>query len=178
MVTLLNPDEILEQVNTDLTPEAIQRILDAEDAVIVRRFGDHDAISTLERIESDSEQNVWLPRRINSVSAVTEGDGVTQTALTVDTQYRVHADEGRVERLASLGTPINFLKIVDVTYAPEEDKAERKRVLTELVRASIERQVMRKESVGQQDYSYEAPKDWDEVRENIMRPLSHFLVFS
>jgi hypothetical protein len=175
-VGLINVDELKARVPTDLGDSALGQIIDEEEAEVVRRFGAHaDDGTVIETIDSEKACNVFLPRRIDSVSSITEGDGITQTALAV-ADYRVWPKEGRLERIATLGTTIEWQPHVIVTYTPQDDKKERQRVLLELCRISVERQVMRKETVGQQDYSYQSPDDWERERENVLSKLQHFLI--
>ncbi len=169
---LLNADEVKARVTTSLADPEITKIIEAEEAVIVRRFGANEG-SLIERIESDWARDVYLPRRIDSITTVTEGDGTTQETLTEDTDFRVWAEEGRVERVAELGAPIAFQRIVDITYVAEDDKVERRHALVELCRIAIERQAMKHEAVGQGDYSYTAP-NWEAEREKILKNLLHF----
>ncbi len=175
-MALINVDELRARVSTDLGDGSLGQIINEEEAEIIRRFGVHAEDGTvIETIDSEKACNVFLPRRIFSVSSVTEGDGITQTALAV-ADYRVWPNEGRLERIATLGITIEWQPHVIITYTPQDDKKERQRILLELCRISIERQVMRKETVGQQDYSYQAPEDWERERENVLSKLQHFLI--
>lgn len=173
---LINVDELKARVPTDLNDTALGQIIDEEEAEVVRRFGAHASSgSVVETIDSEKACNVFLPRRINSVSTVTEGDGITQTALA-PADYRIWPNEGRLERIATLGITIEWQPHVVITYTPQDDEKERQRILVELCRISIERQIMKKETVGQQDYSYVAPDDWEKEREKVLSKLQHFVI--
>jgi len=175
-VALISVEEIKSRIRTDLGDAPLGQIINEEEAEIVRRFGVHAEDGTvIETIDSEKECNVFLPRRIFSVSSVTEGDGITQTALAV-ADYRVWPNEGRLERIATLGITIEWQPHVVITYTPQDDKFERQRILLELCRISIERQVMKQETVGQQDYSYKSPDNWERERENVLSKLQHFLI--
>ena len=175
-MALISVEEFKGRVRTELEDASLGQIINEEEAEIVRRFGPHAEEGTvIETIDSEKACNVFLPRRIFSVSTVTEGDGITQTALAV-ADYRVWPKEGRLERIATLGITIEWQPHVVVTYTPQDDKFERQRILLELCRISVERQVMKQESVGQQDYSYKAPNNWEEERERVLSKLQHFLI--
>ncbi len=176
MAALLSADDIRTRVATDLDDDPIEQIIAEEDAEIVRRFGSvAESLPIVERVDSEKQCNVYTPRRISTVALIAEGDGVTQTNLVVG-DYRIWEKEGRIERLSALGTLAAWRPIVDVTYTPESDTIERKRVLLELCRISLERRAMLKESVGQSDYTFETPKDWEKERERLLSKLDHFLL--
>lgn len=174
-MALLNADDVRVRVATDLKDDAIEQIIDEEEAEIVRRYGPEADADAVERIDSEEACNIYTPRRIDTVTLIAEGNGVTQTNLTA-TDYRIWEKEGRVERLSALGTIAEWQPIVDITYRPESDTAERKRVLLELCRISLERRAMLKESVGQSDYTFQAPLNWEAERERVLSKLGHFLL--
>lgn len=177
MASLLNADEITVRVATDLADDAIEQIIIEEEAEITRRFGPVADTDAVERVDSEKACDVYTPRRIDTITLIAEGNGVTQTNLVAD-DYRVWETEGRIERLSALGTLAEWQPIVDITYRPESDADERKRVLLELCRISLERRAMLKESVGQSDYTFEAPKNWEEERERVLSKLGHFLLIA
>ncbi len=175
MVALLNADEVRARVATDLDDDPIEQIIKEEEAEIVRRFGPAADADAVERVDSEKACNIYTPRRILSVTLIAEGDGVTQTNLVVG-DYRIWEGEGRIERLSALGTLAAWQPIVDITYRPESDKEERKRVLLELCRISLERRAMLKEAVGQSDYTFQSPASWEDERERVLSKLGHFLL--
>jgi hypothetical protein len=173
-VAILNAEEVLQRIVTDLDSATVDRIIAEEEAEIVRRFGNGIA-SVVDTIDSEKKGNVYLDRRFASITTVTEGDSITQT--TVDsTGYHQWLDEGRLERIGTTGLIIAWQPIVVVTYVPQDDKTERQRILLELVRLATERQAMKSESVGQSDYIYKTPDDWEREREKILAKLSHFVI--
>ncbi len=174
-MALLNADEIRVRVATDLDDDAVEAVIVEEEAEIVRRFGPAADADAVERVASEKQCNVYTPRRILTVTLIEEGDGVTQTGLVAG-DYRIWEKEGRIERLSALGTLAAWQPIVDITYRPESDAAERKRVLLELCRISLERRAMFKEAVGQSDYTFQSPASWEEERERVLSKLGHFLL--
>ncbi|KKN48918.1 hypothetical protein LCGC14_0648160 [marine sediment metagenome] len=174
-MALLNAEEVLQRIVTDLESTAIDAIIAQEEAEIIRRFGDDASTPVVDTIDSEKKCNVYLDRRFASITTVTEGDRITQ--VTVDaTGYQQWPNEGRLERIGTTGLVIAWQSIVVVTYLPEDDKTERQRILLELIRLAMDRQAMKSESVGQSDYIYKAPEDWEREREKILAKLNHFVI--
>lgn len=176
MSTLLNISEVKDLIRTDFSDGAINALIDREEGEIVRRFGPNTG-SITDIFDGVISENIWVDRRIDSVTSVEEStDNFVTIDLLTSTEFRVFTDEGRIQRLSS-GFKVKFEPDVRVIYTPVDDQEERKAVLIELVRVGLERQVMIRESVGQGDYAYEAP-NWEDVRRQLYTRLRPFAVVS
>jgi hypothetical protein len=195
-MSLISTTEVRARISTDFADQPLQAMIDQEEAEITRRYGPHsDGVvttvvertigsrgrgSALVNLESgrtflgrDSISTVFTRRPIAAVVTVKESSNgfVSSTTLAAN-QYRL-LDEiaGVVERISS-GVGVGFLSDVEVSYIPEDDTMERKRVLMELVRVATDRTAMRAESVGG-EYSYKTPDDWETEREKLLTRLAH-----
>lgn len=165
---LLTAAEVRKLVQTALSDDDLQVIVDREDREIVKRFGAHyhetgetpDAVT--ETVESNNVRNLYLRRCLASVSAITEDDVALAAA-----SYRVWGSQGRIERLPAGST---WGDVVAITYVPADDNDTRKAVLVELTRIAVERTAMKSESVGG-EYSYTAP-DWEALRSQQLNRLA------
>ncbi len=183
MPSLVTPQEVQALVQSSLSTNQIQEVIDREETELIRRFGAHTNIdaTTLVRLVEDLvglQTSVFVDRRINTVASITVSldafvTNVTPVSDRID--YRVFADEGRIER-ALLGVPIKWERDVRVTYTPYDDDDVRKSCLIDVVRIALERQAFQSESVAG-EYSYRAP-DWEQARESIYGRLKPFAMIS
>lgn len=170
-MSLITPEQVRATVKTALSETQLQAIIDDEEALLVARYGAHgdgttNITDTYEAPAHDGV-NLFLRRPAASVYAITVAAKGGGTATTLSsTVYQVYAREGRIEHLGN-GWGIG---VVNVTYAPIDDRPLRRRVLTELVRLSIEQTAMQTESVAG-EYSYTAP-NWEARRASICRRLA------
>ena len=168
-MSLVTIADVRALVQTSLSNENLQSIIDREEFEIVERFGAHYAVtgetpaSVTETLEGDAKRNLYLRRRIASVSAIID-DGATLTTSS----YRLWGKQGRIERLP-LGAA--WGDVVQVTYVPYDDNLTRKAVIIELVRIALNRTAMKSESVSG-EYSYTAADNWETERNKILRRLS------
>ena len=167
--TLLTVGELREHLETDLSDEALQRILNAEEAEIVRR---HGPTATQAETLDGGETLLFLSRTASSITSVveTESDNLTQTTLASD-DYRL-LPAGKVERLVTGTNPASYwAHLVTVTYVPEDQAAQRRLVLVQLAMLAAKYNAMKSESVGGGDYSGTS-LDYTLERERLLRSLS------
>lgn len=166
MTTLLTLDAVRANVETDLSNDALQRVIDGEDAYIRKMVGPHDGEFT-ETIRGEGYL-LWLTKQAASVSLVKE--------------YGWRADPQRPQTLAATAYTIEqyghalwrrylaWDTFVDVTYTPVEENALRIKALIELVRLAAQDTGVANQRVG--SYSSVAfPRD--EERRRIIAPLRH-----
>lgn len=152
-------------LNTPLTDENLQEVIDRVEAQITERVGapQTDAYATtLAKTLRGEGENLFMPTEIYSVVSVVE-DTVTLDA----TEYQTYGG-GVIERLP-LGT--SWGDRVTVTYKPADDRKKRTQVIIDLVRLTLERTAMRQEAVGG-EYSYIAPANWDAEFRKAMKRLT------
>jgi len=103
-----------------------------------------------------------MPTGIYSVTSIVEDDA-TLTA----SQYRVWGNGGVIDRLPS-GS--DWGSVCVVTYKPVDDRFRRVPVIVDLLRLTLERTAMQSENIAG-EYSYSAPKDWDDEYRKTMKRL-------
>ena len=165
--TLLTVSQMREHLETDLTDEALQRILNAEEAEIVSRYGAH--ATATEMLPGDGEWLI-LERTPSTITSVTEiADNVSTVLATND--YRIWP-KGKLERL-NTGTNARtyWAPIVTVVYVPEDATAQRRGVLIRLVTLAAKYAGLKSESVGSGDYSMSSA-DYTAEREALLRSLA------
>jgi len=173
-MSLLNVAEARELLQTGLGDAGLQRVIDREEAWLVRNFGAHyvDVNTTVVETLTGGGASLFLRRPLTSVLSVVEGG----TTLTTD-DYRVWAGQGRLERLPAgsqwLSGAAKWLPDVTivVTYVPFNDNDQRKEAIIDLARLAMERTAMKSESIAG-EYSYTAwDGGWDAERAKVMRRL-------
>lgn len=150
-MTLLTVTQLRGHVESDLDDTALQRLLDSEDAEIVRLFGPVSSATELHAGGADVVQLV-LDRQIASITSVTEVVDGTSTTLSAD-DYRQWWGQS-LERLDDGTNPrSSWGERVTVVYVPNDATAQRTAVLIQLVQLALRYTGLRQESVGQGDYA-------------------------
>ena len=159
------PAEVMEHVDTDLSDDALQRLIDSEWADIVQRFGSEDApVDDL----TGGGARIWLGRKADSITSVVERSA-DDTAITLATaDYRVENGGWSLRRLDT-GTNArgSWDYLVRVTYASDR-AAIFMRVCIDLVKLAIQDKALESERVG--DHS-ESHWDYQAEREKRMGSL-------
>ncbi len=168
-MSLLSVTEARELLKTGLNDAGLQRVIDREEAWIVRNFGAHYVDTNTTVVETlmleTAGESLFLRRVIASLSSIVE-DGVTLAAA----DYRLWGGQGRVERLPA-GTRWLPRVVITVTYVPFNDNELRKEAVIDLARLALERTTMQSESIAD-EYSYTvAEGGWDAQRAKVMRRL-------
>jgi hypothetical protein len=167
-MSLLSLDQCRSTVNTGVSDVDLQAIIDREEADLVDRLGDagDGATARSETVAiASGSSNVYLSRRIASVTSVEEAPPGGSYSTVATTGYEVWARQGRVERVSG-----SWAGRVRVTYVPTDERPRWRRALIELVRIALERTAMKEESVAK-EFSYTAPADWELERDTIYRTL-------
>lgn len=136
MPSLLSPDDIREfEPAPELSDEALQLLIDAAEAEIVRYAGDPDA--AIEWV-AGGQQVIVLGRQAASVTSIVEqADGPSPVTLSSD-DYEIDPSGFLIYRLRTGTNPRwRWWGRVVVTYAPVGDDAIRAGVEVDLVRLMI-----------------------------------------
>lgn len=168
-MALLSVAEIRALIPSSLTDEALQAVIDREDAAIVAAYGAHySAGQTItEAFDSQGFKNLYMARPVASVTTITEATvGYTAETLAA-ADYYLWGRQGRIERLPRSRA---WGDVVTVTYAPADDNALRESILVDLVRLALERKALQSESIAG-EYSYTTGANWDRERGAILRRL-------
>lgn len=140
-MALVTTDIIRQHVETDVTSAAIDRIIAATEAEVVKRYGPHhaDGGAVVEAFTMDSPTDVlWLSRKASSItSAVCRYVGDLATAdVTVDATGYVLENGGRsLRRIGDYWAPITT-----VTFVRTDDDAQRVDVIIDVVKAALDYQ--------------------------------------
>lgn len=164
-MSLVSVDEVRALIETPLEDEALEALIEREEAVLVKRIGpNYDADTPLVETVEGRGKSLFLSRPITSITSIEEARclGGEMTELTTDEFHSWHA-EGRLMRLPRWTC---WGEVVTVTYQPEDDTETRKALLIELLRLTLDRTGLKSENVAG-EYSYTAP-DWDASRDRLL----------
>ena len=165
MSTKPTTTEVGARVETDLGADDLQRIIDAAHADVVLYYGEDS-----QHVEhaGGGERYVYLTRQSDSITAVVESVGETDTTLSSD-DYDV-TDRGWSLRRTTDGTNPRgtWNARVKVTYVPEIDRR-RFDVVVDLVKLSLANSGFDSESTG--DYSTAHTADYATKRRAILSRL-------
>jgi len=135
-MSLITTDELREHVETDLAEEALQRVIDANEKEIVRKFGAHT--TQVDYVEPGRSDCLFLSRAPSEITEVVERWGDTDTTLSAD-DYELVANWRRLNRLSTGTNPTSYWgELVKVTYTPADRNDERKLVLVDLCKLELE----------------------------------------
>jgi hypothetical protein len=173
-MALLTVAQIRAHIDTDLTDEALGRLIDDADEEIIGWAGAADEETDTMR-HCELANVLFLSRRGSEVSEVIEQIGDDETTLDPD-DYRLRNNGTQIERLGTGTNPRStWGEIVTVTYAPVDRTARRVRVLIDLVRLAVQYSALKSESVG--DYSASSA-EYEAEREKILGRLREGLSFA
>lgn len=166
MTSLVSAEVAKKQINTSMSDEDLQEIIDRIEAEITAQIGapwanDSTPSEVVRTVRGDGI-SLFLPTGIYSVTSIVE-DSV---ALTAD-DYRVWGNGGVIDRQpigSSWGT------VCVVTYKPTDDRFKRIPAIIDLLRITLERTAMRSENIAG-EYSYTAPDNWDAEYRKVMKRL-------
>ncbi len=171
-MAILTVSQLQEHIETDLGDDAIQRLADATEEMIVREAGDTTAVTETRNewgFPWGRHRVIYSSRPITTISSIKERSHPddTQTTLATD-DYR---QEG-VRRLIRLQEGTNPRQLwaphVELIYTPESDTNIRELVQIDLVKMAIMYSGALKETEG--DFSF-----WhhDTAKETaaLLRPL-------
>jgi hypothetical protein len=174
--SLITPTELREHMASALTDAALQRIIDAEEAEIVTRFGE-TAAAQVEEFEEECPGSLIFPkRRAQSVSSIVElwpdrfiGGLVP---LTLDaTDYEIVPGGKQVRRLDTGAHPSReWGGRVTLTYVPVVETSKRVLALINLCKLNLQFNGLDSESVGGGEYRMDSG-DYDAKREKILAGL-------
>jgi hypothetical protein len=166
-MSLITITEFREHYETDLSDTALQRIIDSQEALMVRRFGPHE---TQSQVFNPNYSKVLYPyRRISSIMSIVEKVGDEETTLETD-DYDVIATGRRIDRLSTGTNPRTYWEgRVTVIYVPTGQADERKMVLIDLCKLTCEYNALKSENSG--DYSM-SQKEYKKERDELLSQLN------
>ena len=132
-MALLTVSEAREAIDTSLTDDRLQELLDAAEQDIIDAAGDSSS-----QTEHAKGGHSWLvlSRPVGTVSSVTERADTSSTLVLSADDYRV--DGYRIKRLTTGTNPRSWWDgLVKVVHAPASTAAERKRAQVALVNLEL-----------------------------------------
>ena len=169
-MALVTIAELKEHIETDLSDTALQRIIDANDAMIIARFGALVAETETRyfgMVEVSSAM-FWLARMASAVTSAIETIGTTDTTLSAD-DYSLDSNGMILRRLATGTNGAEFWgEKVIVQYVPQDKTAQRTLALVNLCRIDIITNGLKLEATG--DYKA-VSADYSAEREKIIAEL-------
>jgi hypothetical protein len=165
MTSLVSPASARALINTSLSDENLQTVIDRVEAQITEKIGapqDNQYTTELIKTLRGEGCNLFMPTEIYSVVSIVE-DGTTLDAA----DYQSWSG-GVIERLP-YGATWGYRCVV--TYKPADDRFKRSQVIIDLVRMVLERTALKQESVAG-EYSYTAPDNWDAEFRKAMKKLT------
>lgn len=138
-MALLTADEVRDHVESDLVDDALQRIIDAADAEIIRRLG---ALASQTEVIPGDGLFIYLARKASSVTSITERYAVSGFSLSdlalAASDYDLLDDGYRIERLTTgTNAASRWNGQATVVYVPQDRTAERKMLLVQLVKSDL-----------------------------------------
>lgn len=160
MPSLVSVAELKARVGTNLADTDLQDLIDQEEALLNRLYG--SAAGPVIEKRLPIRAFVYTKRPITSVTTVKETDDGVETTLAA-ADYRVWP--WGLERVGK-----SWAELVEITYTPENDTLDRKRVIIELCRLTLAPRGVKSESIGG-EYSYTAA-DYTAEREKLIASLN------
>lgn len=164
-MSLVDIEEVRALIETPLEDEALEALIEREEAVLVQRIGpNHDPVVPLVETVDGRGKDLFLSRPITTITTIEEARclGDEMTELTAE-EFHIWHKQGRLTRLPRRTC---WGEVVTVTYQPEDDTETRKALLIDLLRLTLERTGLKSENVAG-EYSYTAP-DWDASRDRLL----------
>jgi len=164
---LLTVEQFRTHVKTTLADDAVQRILDANEAEIVRRFGAGSPVT--ETLYPLGHAYLFLSWPATAITSISETrDGVTTVLAAND--YSHAAGSNILRRLDTGTNSYSTWDLVTIAYTVTDATAERRRVLIRVSQFDIEnRPGVGSQSTADQSISYSSRLD--DEREEIFRSL-------
>tara|TARA_Y100000004_G_C8870176_1_gene392937 strand:- start:245 stop:820 length:576 start_codon:yes stop_codon:yes gene_type:complete len=156
--TLLTTAELLTHVESDLASATLQRILDAEEEEIVKRFGSHapddstDTSQTEKFYSVHGQKFIYLGREVASVTSVSETEsnkyGETTTTLSAN-DFEIYDNKRLLRKATGDNASSHWQDIVTVVYVPYDDRARRRLLLINLCKLALQYDATNSTSVGE-----------------------------
>ena len=166
-MALLTVTQIREHVETDLSDDALQRIIDSEDGEIIRRFG--APTTQTETFRASGGTHLFLSRLVTSITSVTEEVSGTSTTLAVD-DYDLWWNQALERDDSGTNARSTWGDKVTVVYVPQTTTPQRTLLLIQLVQLAVQYSGVQSDSIGAGDYSA-TYHDYQRERERLFRKL-------
>lgn len=165
-MALLTNAQTREHVESDLSDDALDRLIADADAEIIDRLG---AVATETQVLRGGGKELFLGRAATSISSIVERENEANTTLATN-DYTLRSDNRVVERLTT-GTNgrSTWAPLVTIAYVPVDTTARRKRLLVDLVRLACQHLGVAEQRLG--DVSVRALDDYQAARDRLFSSL-------
>lgn len=155
-MAILTVSQLQEHIETDLGDDAIQRLADAAEEMIVREAGRTSDVTETRNewgFPSGRHRIIYSSRPIASIESIKERDHPddTQTTLSAD-DYRQEGVRRLIRLQQGTNSRLLWAPHVELIYTPESDSDIRELVQIDLVKLSIMYSGAQKEKQGDFDF--------------------------
>lgn len=165
-MTLLTLAQVREHVETDLVDDALQRLIDAEDEELLKRFG---APTSQTEILRGGGTHLYLTRLVSTITSIAERVEDTTTTLATD-DYDLWWNQALERKDDGTNARDIWGERVTVVYVPQDQTSQRIMTLIQLVQLAVRYTGVQSESVGSGDYAV-GNLDYQHERERLLRKL-------
>lgn len=170
-MSILTVAQLREHIQSALTDDALQRLLDDSEAEIVRYAGGSGGITEL---IDGGYQRLPLTRAAGAISSITETVG--STVYTLDnTDYRLRADGYVLERLSINANHPSFYwrGLVTVSYTAVDIDSIRTLVQLDLIRLQLDFNAgLVSQKIGDWSQTYQQGQTQENLRDEILSRLT------
>ena len=165
---LMNAEKLRHHVETDLSDDALEELIQDADAAIVGMCGPHAINGAVEETVRGGDGKLFPARPIQTIEQLTEVTGTISTSLSSD-DYRAWHGGRMLERLQGGAHPrIRWGDQVHLTYQPVDDDHQRKMAIVRLVQLGIQYSGVQSERLGPYSSEY---LDYTRERDAILKQL-------
>lgn len=169
-MSVLTLSALRARIETPVGDGDLQALLDSIEQDIVDVIGNpyESATADISETHAGYGRDLFLARRVLSVTTVTEYDSLTDatgTELTENVGFAVWPKQGRLERIGG-----KWGAKVTVEYVPADDRLKWMEAEIDLVRLRLAHTAMKAESVGG-ELSYTAPDNWEKEKRRVIERL-------
>lgn len=141
-MALLTPAQLREHIETDLGDDALNRVLDAIEVEIIRRYGPHSDEFTEHHTPGCGDSYIFTTRPIDTAEDVTIVETFPgpagETIVTLSTDDYIVDDTSQIRRIQNGTNSREFwAAIADVTYTPVDDTTRRVMVQVDVARLDL-----------------------------------------
>ena len=165
---LLTVTEVREHVETGLPDDALERVVDSEDAYMRAQVGIHDPAGDMTYTDDNPGRRISLPRPASAITSVTRDSWYGFSYEIPARNYRLQ-DEGRAVWIYDYWTSERYDQMT-IVFTPLPENAERTKALIELIRLAIQDTGL---SMERDDTYQYAAKPMSKTRRQIIAPLRH-----
>ena len=165
-------EELRDHVETDLTDEALQALLDDAVDEIIGRFGDDGNVT---RVMYGAGPYLTLRRPAATVTSIVEANRQRTPLLTlVPGDYALMHGGRTIERLSGASGYVGYVggwaPVVTVVYTPVSEQTLRNRVAIDLVKLAVRYAGVSSEHIGDYNVTYEP--NYLRERERILQGMA------